>query len=80
MKQYNYLVVFSCAPSGIGSTYITLKSKLDNCEKLIELANWIENKNNIKNVAIVNFQLVNISRVKRRIENERHFIQRQTSR
>lgn len=70
MKQYNYLVVFSCAPSGIGSTYITLKSKLDNCEKLIELANWIENKNNIKNVAIVNFQLVNISRVKKEDENE----------
>lgn len=65
MKQYDYLVVFSCAPSGIGSTYITLKSKLDNCEKLIELANWIGNKNNIKDVAIINFQLVGISRVKK---------------
>ena len=64
MKQYNYLVAFSCAPSGIGSAYITRTNKLDNCEKLIELANWIEDKNNIKEVAIINFQLVGISRVK----------------
>lgn len=33
MKQYNYLVVFSCAPSGIGSAHITRTSKLDNFEK-----------------------------------------------
>lgn len=70
MKQYNYLVVFSCAPSGIGSVYATLKSKLDNCDKLIALANWIGNKNNIKNVAIINFQLLNISRVKKEKKNE----------
>lgn len=65
MKQYNYLVVFSCAPSGIGSSLITRTSKLDNFEKIVELANWIGNTNNIKDVAIINFQLVNISRIKK---------------
>ncbi len=66
MKQYNYLVVFSCAPSGIGSSLITRTSKLDNFEKIVELANWIGNKNNIKDVAIINFQLIGTSRIKRR--------------
>lgn len=71
MKQYNYLVAFACTPSGIGSTYITLKSKLDNFEKIVELANWIGNKNNIKDVAIINFQLVGISHIKKRKENDK---------
>lgn len=70
MKQYNYLVVFSCAPSGIGSSLITRTSKLDNFEKIVELANWIGNKNNIKDVAIINFQLVGISRIKKEDKNE----------
>lgn len=70
MKRYNYLVVFSCAPSGIGSSLITRTSKLDNFEKLVELANCIEDKNNIKEVAIINFQLVGISRVKKEKSNE----------
>ena len=70
MKQYNYLVVFSCAPSGIGSSLITRTSKLDNFEKIVELANWIGNKNNSKDVAIINFQLVGISRVKKEKSNE----------
>lgn len=65
MKQYNYLVVFSCAPSGIGSSLITRTSKLDNFEKIVELANWIGNKNNLKDVAIINFQLLDISRVRK---------------
>ena len=65
MKQYNYLVVFSCAPSGIGSSLITRTSKLDNFEKIVELAKYIEDKNNIKDVAIINFQLVGTSRVKK---------------
>lgn len=65
MKQYNYLVVFSCAPFGIGSTHITRTNKLDNFEKIVELAKFIEDKNNIKEVAIINFQLVGISRVKK---------------
>lgn len=66
MKQYNYLVVFSCAPSGIGSSHITRTNKLDNFDKLVELANWIGDKNNIKDVGIINFQLISTSRVKRR--------------
>lgn len=33
-----------------------------------ELANWIGNKNNSKDVAIINFQLVGISRVKKEKE------------
>lgn len=70
MKQYNYLVVFSCAPFGIGRAHITRTSKLDNFEKLVELANWIGNKNNIKDVAIINFQLVGISRVRKEKSNE----------
>jgi hypothetical protein len=65
MKQYNYLVVFAHAPFGIGSAHITRTSKLDNFEKIVELANWIGNKNNIKDVAIISFQLVGISRVKK---------------
>lgn len=65
MKQYNYLVVFAHAPFGIGSVHITRTSKLDNFEKIVELAKYIEDKNNIKDVAIINFQLVGISRVKK---------------
>lgn len=65
MKQYNYLVVFSHAPSGIGSAHITRTSKLDNFEKIVELAKCIEDKNNMKDVAIINFQLVGTSRVKK---------------
>lgn len=70
MKQYNYLVVFAHAPFGIGSAHITRTSKLDNFEKIVELANWIGNKNNSKDVAIINFQLVGISRVKKEKSNE----------
>lgn len=65
MKQYNYLVVFARSPFGIGSAHITRTSKLDNFEKLVELAKCIEDKNNLKDVAIINFQLVGISRVKK---------------
>ena len=65
MKQYNYLVVFARSPFGIGSAHITRTSKLDNFEKLVELAKCIEDKNNIKDVAIINFQLVGTSRVKK---------------
>lgn len=71
MKQYNYLVVFSCAPFGIGSTYITRTSKLDNFEKLVELANWIGTTNNLKDIAIINFQLIDISHIKKRKENDK---------
>lgn len=70
MKQYNYLVVFARSPFGIGSAHITRTSKLDNFEKIVELAKCIKDKNNIKDVAIINFQLVDISRVKRRKKNE----------
>lgn len=70
MKQYNYLVVFAHAPFGIGSAHITRTSKLDNFEKIVELAKYIEDKNNIKDVAIINFQLVGISRVKKENKNE----------
>lgn len=65
MKQYNYLVVFAHAPSSIGSAHITRTSKLDNFEKIVELAKCIEDKNNMKDVAIINFQLVGTSRVKK---------------
>lgn len=68
MKQYNYLVVFAHAPFGIRSAHITRTSKLDNFEKIVELANVIGNKDNIKDVAIINFQLVGISRVKKEKE------------
>lgn len=66
MKQYNYLVIFTCAPSGIGNAHITRTNKLDNFDKLVELANWIGDKNNIKDVGIINFQLISTFRVKRR--------------
>lgn len=65
MKQYNYLVIFTCAPSGIGNAHITRTNKLDNFDKLVELANWIGDKNNIKDVGIINFQLISTSRVKK---------------
>ena len=68
MKQYNYLVVFARSPFGIGSAHITRTSKLDNFKKLVELAKCIEDKNNMKDVAIINFQLVSTSRVKKEKE------------
>ena len=65
MKQYNYLVSFYCGNSGFGTVHITRTSKLDSFDKLTELAKWIGEQNNIANVAISSFQLVNISHVKK---------------
>ena len=65
MKQYNYLVSFYCGNSGLGTVHITRTSKLDSFDKLTELAKWIGEQNNIANVAISSFQLVNISHVKK---------------
>lgn len=65
MKQYNYLVTFSCREAGFGTAYITRTGKLDSFGKLSELAKDISNQNNITNVAVSSFQLVNISHVKK---------------
>lgn len=65
MKQYNYLVSFYCGNSGFGTVHITRTSKLDSFDKLTELAKWIGEQNNITNVAISSFQLVNVSRIKK---------------
>lgn len=64
MKQYRYLVSFS-SRSGMGSAYVTRTSKLDSFDKLAELAKWIGDNDNCGNVAILNYQLVSISRVKK---------------
>ena len=65
MKQYNYLVSFSHGEGGWGTAHVTRGSKLDSFNKLTELAKWIGAQNNMANVAITSFQLVNVSRVKR---------------
>lgn len=65
MKQYNYLISFYCGNSGFGTVYITRTSKLDSFNKLTELAEWIGEHNNVSNVSISSFQLVNISHVKK---------------
>lgn len=65
MKQYNYLISFYCGNSGFGTVHITRTSKLDSFNKLTELAEWVSEQNNIANVAISSFQLVNISHVKK---------------
>ena len=65
MKQYNYLISFCCGNAGFGTVYITRTSKLDSFNKLTELAEWIGEQNNISNVAISSFQLVNVSRIKK---------------
>ena len=65
MKQYNYLISFYCGNSGFGTVYITRTSKLDNFDKLTELAKWIGEHNGVSNVAISSFQLVNVSRIKK---------------
>lgn len=64
MKQYRYLVAFS-SRSGMGSAYITRTSKLDSFDKLVELSKWIGDNGNCENVAIINYQLVSISRAKK---------------
>lgn len=69
MKQYNYLISFYCENSGFGTVHITRTSKLDSFDKLTELAKWIGEQNNITNVAISSFQLVNISHVKKEKKN-----------
>lgn len=68
MKQYRYLVSFS-SRSGMGSAYVTRTSKLDSFDKLVELAKWIGDNGNCENVAILNYQLVSISRVKKEKNN-----------
>ncbi len=70
MKQYNYLVAFSCSGCGIGRTYVTRTSKLDSFDKLTELEKWISNNSNCENVAIHNYQLVSVSRVKKKEKNK----------
>lgn len=64
MKQYRYLVSFS-SRSGMGSAHITRTSKLDSFDKLTELSKWIGDNGNCQNVAIHNYQLVSVSRVKK---------------
>lgn len=70
MKQYRYLVSFS-SRSGMGSAYITRTSKLDSFDKLVELAKWIGDNGNCENVAILNYQLVSISRAKKEKNNDK---------
>ena len=64
MKQYRYLVSFS-SRSGMGSAYVTRASRLDSFDKLAELSKWIGDNGNCQNVAILNYQLVSISRAKK---------------
>lgn len=68
MKQYRYLVSFS-SRSGMGSAYVTRTSKLDSFDKLAELSKWIGDNGNCQNVAILNYQLVSISRAKKEKNN-----------
>jgi len=68
MKQYRYLVSFS-SRSGMGSAYVTRTSKLDSFDKFVELARWIGDNGNCGNVAILNYQLVSISRAKKEKNN-----------
>lgn len=68
MKQYRYIVAFS-SRSGMGSAYITRTSKLDSFDKLVELAKWIGDNGNCENVAILNYQLVSVSRAKKEKNN-----------
>nr|DAG27604.1 MAG TPA: hypothetical protein [Caudoviricetes sp.] len=68
MKQYRYLVSFS-SRSGVGSGHITRTNKLDSFDKLVELAKWIGDNGNCENVAILNYQLVSISRAKKEKNN-----------
>lgn len=68
MKQYRYLVSFS-SRSGMGSAYVARTSKLDSFDKLVELAKWIGDNGNCENVAILNYQLVSISRAKKEKNN-----------
>ena len=53
----------------MGSEYVTRTSKLDSFDKLVELAKWIGDNGNCENVAILNYQLVSISRAKKEKNN-----------
>lgn len=57
MKQYEYLIAFS-SQGGFGTVYVTRYNKLDSIQKFAELQKDIEIKNNLTNVAIMNFQLI----------------------
>lgn len=65
MKQYNYLVVFAHGECNYCSTLTTLTHKLNNFDRINELCKQMCNNYNMENVAILNFQLVNVSRVKK---------------
>lgn len=58
MKQYEYLIAFSAQGGSIGTAYITRDDKLDSIQKCVEFQEYIETKNNLTNVAILNFQLI----------------------
>lgn len=65
MKQYNYLVVFAYGQCNYCSAQIVLTHKLNNFDRINELCKQICNSYNMENVAILNFQLINTSHVKR---------------
>lgn len=52
---YNVSYFHSC---GNGCSQIIRKSKIDSLEKFNELRRYIEKENNLKNVVIINYQLI----------------------
>ena len=59
MKKYQYVYNISFFHSqGAGCSKIIRDTKIDSLEKFNEVQRLIKEENNLKNVAIINFQLI----------------------
>lgn len=59
MRKYRYLYNIAFFHScGNGSVRVLRKTKINNIDKFEEVREYIEKTNNLKNVAIINYQLI----------------------
>lgn len=57
MKTYNYLIAYTFE-TGIGSTIISRRKKIKSVKTVEELADFIKNAGQLKNVGILSYQLI----------------------
>lgn len=57
MKTYNYLIAYTFE-TGIGSIIISRRKKIKSVKAVEELADFIKNAGQLKNVGILSYQLI----------------------
>lgn len=67
--RYEYLVSYAFS-GGCGTSYIVRKDKIDSAEQAQSVGKFIEETNNLKNVGIVNFQLLRKYKIGRHSDDD----------